>query len=162
MHRHHTSSHANTHTQNACEVCAMRGFTHRHVSLAWECRDCEKQRKRRGENRLEERGGWVHPGAILSCPRNFPTNTRKSLSDQQPNSSSAFFAEAPHASSRRSPNAAFHNHVDASAGLVYSQMIRATVGQHYTGCRTVLQWHLHVIYFISTYTSCTSAPIAPS
>lgn len=126
------------------------------MSKLWEAEKQTGRKWARGERR------WVHPGVILSCPRNFPTNTRKSLSDQQPNSSSAFFAEAPHASFRRSPNAAFHNHVDTLAGLVYSQMLQAIVGQQDTGCRTVLWWHLHVIYSISAYSSSTSALIAPS
>lgn len=75
--------------------------------------DAEKEDGKKTEGRRE---GWVHPGVILSCPRNFPPNTRKSLSDQQPNSSSASCAGAPHASSRLFPNTASHSLVDAVAG----------------------------------------------
>ena len=82
-------------------------WIHCHESLAWECQEREKQSKRDEEKTGERRVGWLHPGVILSCPRNFPPNTGKSLSDQQPNSSSASCAEAPHASSRLFPNTTF-------------------------------------------------------
>lgn len=63
---------------------------------------------------------WVHPGVMLSCPRNFLPNTSKSLSDQQPNSSSASCAEAQHASSRLFPNSTLHSHIYAlGAWFVY-------------------------------------------
>lgn len=42
--------------------------------------------------------GWVNPSVMLGCPSNFPANTRRSLSDQLPNSFSATCAEAPHES----------------------------------------------------------------
>lgn len=53
----------------------------------------------------------------MSCPRNFPTHTRKSLSHQQPNSSSAFFAEALHEVLRCFPPSCTH---PRDAGSVWS------------------------------------------
>lgn len=80
----------------------------------------------------EKKERWVHLGVILSCPRNFPPNTRKSLSDQQPTSSCASSAEAPHASSGFYPNSLPQSR-RCIGWLVYSQMFQAMARQ--------IPWH---------------------
>lgn len=93
------------------------------MNLSHENMETVRSRGSDGEDTRQRRDGRVYPGVILSCPRNLPSNTRKSLSDQQPNSSSASCAEAPHASSALLPNSPSRA-CRCIGWLVYSQMFR--------------------------------------
>lgn len=151
-------------SRNTREVCSVKSFfcesVVRNLGPGNVGRVRSRDRDGGERNGLEERGGWgVHPRVILSCPRNFPPNTGKSLSDQQPNSSSASCAEAPHASSRLFPSAAICNDVDVLA-YWFSLWDVSRGGGAYKMIQ-VAEPCLHVIYFILAY-SRTSAQMAPS